>query len=327
MMALQTTKRNTKNSKQVKLFALISALCIGCTVNSAQQTQNPPQCQAGEFSGFGIDEAAALSDLSKQIKLSVKVSAERILSQQKHNGNENLAFTYKDTVLIESTLPNANDARIIHNKQSSVVVCMSKANAAKNFLKEQKLIADSLEMISIVVLKEVRPKIKYEAWHKTQMLWSRFMGVQNMLEGLEAGDYFDLASNAYSKAREDYKDYCQNAKLHWNPEQENFYSELAFSKLSSRIKMEKSPCKGRGISLAHKGIEECMAKFGLNSCSYTQSLSISLCDGTEYLQFKNDIMAAHQKSNFALENLHSNLESADFWDKWAQELKEWIPRE
>ena len=322
----------------MRLFALIIPLCLGCAVTSTQRAEpiaeELPQCPAGEFRGFGVakTESEALSmaytELAKQINSSIKVTTEYGISQQKYNGNENMSSKYESKSVMESDLSNTHDARVVYNKRNNVVVCMSRADAARGLLERQRLMADSLEMVSNVALNEKRPKPKKEAWNKTQMLWNRFIGIQSLLEGwgIES-KYFKSASENYAKARDDYKDYCKSTKLHWNPETENFYSEIAFSKLSGSIKMEKSPCMGSGILLAYKGSKpECSMKFGLNSCSYLHSLSVGACDGTEYLQFKNEVMGSHQKPDFALEKLQNNLKNAEFWNQWINEIKQWSPQ-
>jgi hypothetical protein len=319
----------------VVLVAMILVSCGGSKPSTASEF---PQCPVGEFSGFGAGEtesealSMAHSDLAKQISLSIKVTTQYSVSQQNSNNKEYINTKYETEIREESALSNAQDARIIHKNREgnkiSVIACMSRADAAKSFLEQQRIITDSLEIISGTALNERHPKLKNYAWNKTQTLWNKFMNIQNLLESWEIeSKYFYSASKTYSKTRDSYKDYCQNAKLHWNPKQETHYSEIAFSKLSGNVKMEKSPCAVSGISLAYKGLEpECSVKFGLNSCSYAQSLSLVACDGTEYLQFKNDVVGAHQKPDFALEKLQDNFKSAEFWSEWAQEIKEWSPQ-
>jgi len=135
------------------------------------------------------------------------------------------------------------------------------------------------------------------------------------------------AKDIHDAVEDDYKDYCGAAKLHWHSEQETPYSEIAFSKLSGSVNIEKSPCNDRGISLAYKGSEpQCTMKFGLNTCSYAQSLSVRACDGTEYLQLKGEATGAHQRPDFALDKLQSNLKSAEFWNQWIREIKQWSPQ-
>jgi len=253
-----------------------------------------------------------------------------VVSQQISNGKENLNSGYESKTTIESSLPNANDARVVRSKRNgnktNVTVCMSKADAAKSFLERQRLLEDSLSLASNTAVSTEHPKHKNEAWRKTQMLYNDFMRIQHLLEGWGVRSPY-LADEIYSKTREDYKNYCGVSKLHWNTEKETLYSEIAFSKLSGSIKIEKSPCAGRGISLAYKGSEpQCSVKFGLNTCSYAHSLSLNACDGTEYLQLKSDAMGAHQKPDFALEKLQNNFKSAEFWNQWISEIKQWSPQ-
>jgi len=328
---------------KIKLTILMSSvsLAFAFTINSCASTaqQAEPvaaECSSDEFRGFGVgeNEQAALTEaqsaLSRQINSSINVTIERIVSQRISNGKENLNSGYESKTVIESALPNAQDARIVRSKRNgnkiNVTVCMSKADAAKSFLERQRLLEDSISLASNMAINTEHPKQKNEAWHKTQMLYNDFMKIQYLLNGWGIKSPY-LADEIYSRAREDYKDYCGAAKLHWHSEQETSYSEIAFSKLSGSIKIEKSPCNDRGISLIYKGSEpECSAKFGLNTCSYANSLSLDACDGTEYLQLKGDAMGAHQTHNFALDKLQNNLKSAEFWNQWIKEIKQWSPQ-
>jgi len=306
--------------------------CASTPKESLYEILEKEQCPQGNFRGWGIaDGEMAAIDLAK-----VKIASEMqdTISVQSKYINE--VIDEKDkTYFINQisrnySINNASDAKIKFKKQQGkeigVVACMSKADAAKSFLERQRLLEDSLSLASNSAVSTEHPKHKNEAWHKTQMLYNDFVRIQYLLEGWGVRSPY-LADEIYSRAREDYRNYCGDAKLHWNPEKETYYSDIAFSKLSGSIKMEKSPCNGRGISLAYKGTEpECSAKFGLNTCSYANSLSLNACDGTEYLQLKSDAMGAHQKLDFAVEKLQSNFKSAEFWNQWIQEIKQWSPQ-
>jgi hypothetical protein len=331
----------------MRLLALAIPICLGCAATSTRQAESPAEtpmllssyeCPGGEFRGSGIggteNEALSLarSELAKQINSSIKVTAKHTLTHKEFGEKEYASSDYESKTLVESDLSNAHDARIEHKKQSGnkvgIVVCMSRSDAAKGFIERQRLVADTLELVSHALQAAEHPKQKNEAWLRIQTLWHEFIKIQNLLDGwgIDKSKLFDSTNEAYSARRNEYSAYCQNTKLHWNPERETLYSEIVFSKLSGSIKMEKSPCANSGISLAYKNSEpECMVKFGLNSCSCVQSLSLRSCDGTEYLQLKNDIIGAHQKPDFALEKLQNNLKSAQFWTQWMQEIQQWRP--
>jgi len=182
-----------------------------------------------------------------------------------------------------------------------------------------------LEKIALEYEQEDNPKSKSEQWRKGRILHDSINEIQKKLS-VNAPSNND-AESFYKRMHNSCLEYHKNSKMHWNPEQENIYSEIAFSKLSGGIKMEKSPCDDNGILLAYKNSEpECSMKFGLSTCYYTQTLSVAACDGTEYTQLKGDAMGAHQKPDFALEKLQNNLKTAEFWNKWIQEIKQWSPQ-
>jgi len=322
-------------------LSILFLLLVGCASNQAPPSEplNPAQCRTGEFRGIGIgtNEKEALSeakaDLAKQIHSSVRVSEKYSQSQNVQNGKETLGSDFVSETLVEANLLNAQDARVLIVEQKtgkvSTVVCMTKADAAKGFTERQRLIADSLELASHVLLNTEHPKRKNEAWHKTQMLWNEFMRIQNLLDGwgIEKASFYDHANETYSQTRDEYKGYCQTSKLYWKSEQEDDYSSIAFSMLSKNLKMEKSACQGNGISFVYKYAEpDCSRKFGVYSCFYKPSLSVLSCDGTEYSLLENTVENSHQKRELALEKMKDALKSVDFWGKWEREIKEWSPK-
>ena len=310
------------------IFLFLS--CASSPKPSLYETLNQEKCP--DFTGYGIAENekaaidAAKAQIASEIKSSIAVSSELI----NESANGEVKKYYKQQIINNYSLDNANDAKVKMTKQQGkefgVVVCMSRADAAKGFFEQQRLIIDSLELVSNTVLTTEHPKHKNEAWHKTQELYNKFISVQNLLEGLGVKNVYS-ANEIYGKTKENYKNYCKNTKIYWKAEPENIYSAIIFSKLSQSIKMENSICNGDGIYLVYKDIEpKCSFEFGINSCSYSPSLFINSCNGKEYSGLKGEVISAHQKSEFALDKLKSNLENAEFLDKWKQEIKEWSPQ-
>jgi hypothetical protein len=304
----------------------------GTDIYQALEEVSCPNADDFRGSGVGNSESEALAQarsnmalehFSQKLKSDVQISGRNI---------DGVASTNTATSIDQkAALTNAQDARIAHKKQSGnkigIVVCMSKADAAKPYIQRQSLLLDSLEFITASGLKATHPKQKNETRNKANAIWARMFANNGLLKSWGMESDISRAKDLHDAVEYDYKDYCQTAKLHWNPERETPYSEIVFSKLSGSVKMEKSPCNGRGISLVYKGTEpSCSVKFGLNTCDYAQSLSVSACDGTEYLQLKSDVMGAHQKPDFALEKLQGNLKSAEFWSQWMQEIKQWSPQ-
>jgi len=318
------------------LFVFAVSILIGCASSKAPP-EPATECRSGEFTGVGAGEsenaalAEAHSALARQINSSVKVTSERTVSQQVSGGKEDLSSGYKSWALVESSLPNAHDARIAGSKRNgdkiSITVCMSKADAAKGFIERQRLVFDSLGIAANTALSTEHPRQKNEAWRKTQALYNDFVKIQHLLEGLEVkGNY--SAEELYSKAREDYQAYCQTSKLHWNPEKEDLYSEAAFARLSQKAKIEKSPCTGKGISLAFKTPEpKCERAGGLFKCSVQPSLLIASCEGKEYRLLEGgNVGGINQKEDVALEKLEAKFRDEAFWNEWEQEIQQWGPR-
>ncbi|MCL2261172.1 MAG: LPP20 family lipoprotein [Fibromonadales bacterium] len=331
-------------------FLFITLIIIGCASSPPPSLPPPPapslgeslasaKCASDEFRGFGTgtSEEEALSNarsaLARQIQSTVKVSEKYTQNQKLFDNNEHLSSEYVAKTTVESVLSNAHDARELRIEHRTgevgAVVCMSRADVAKSFAERQRLVTDSLELVSRILPSIKHPKQKNEAWHKTQVLWSEFVRLQGILDGFGAAnaELFESVSKAYSKTREDYKNYCQTQKVYWS-DQENEYSKIVFAKISEKVAMEKSACSA-GLNLRFTGLEKCAnSSFGVE-CSFEPSLSVESCAGESYSLLKSkDAIAGYDmhNKNKAKENLIAKLQSAAFLDEWLKEIKEWTPQ-
>ncbi len=266
----------------------------------------------------------ALASLSQAInsRISYNSKSEEII--------DGVESSQKDTTIqsISSELPNAHNAKYTDGKDKSGYsskACMSKSDAAKGFAERGRLVADSLDLVSHVLLNTKHPKHKNEAWHKTQMLWNEYTRIQNLLEGWDAKP---LASKTETKekADNDYKNYCKNMKIHWE-DTGNQCSNAVFAKLSKKASMEKSACKS-GFRFRFSCEEKCESHaFGVE-CSFEPSLAIENCSKERY-----SLLAAkpatgydmHNKNN-AMKNLIDSLPKAVFFEQWEKEIREWVPQ-
>ncbi len=296
-------------------------------------------CGPAEFRGFGTGEsesealASARASLAPQVYSSIKVSSKHTQTQRVSGGKEDLNTRYTSRIEEESSLLNAHDARILRleriDGEYKATVCMSRANAAKGFATRLRPVADSLEFSANAVIEAKHPKLKSEAWQKAQPLWNEFARLQSIIEGLdkEQAAPFEAVSALYAKARDGYLSYCQTAKLHWSPETEDVYSGLAFLKLSKNLKLEKSVCKGGGISLAYKNTGHKCEYAGIFKCSHKPSLLLASCSGEEYRILESPNIDSFQKrEEVALERLHEKLGDEIFWNEWEREIKQWRPQ-
>ena len=321
------------------LFLCWLSSCASTKVDSKDdlfRTLDGVSCpSADDFRGTAISfsESAALAQARSNMALeyfSYKIKANiQIVGQNIDQIGRSTTHTSMEQ---EVVLMNAQDAKLHYSTSQGgnfgVVACMSKKDAAKGFAERLQLVADSMSLVSHVLPSIKHPKQKNEAWYKAQMFWSEAMKLQDMLNGFGAKetDLFETASEIFSKTVDNYKEYCQSVRLYWNPECQNVYSEMAFATLSKKLRIEKSKCKGDGISLVYKNDEpNCSAKFGLHSCTSQVSLSVGSCGGTEYLLLENAVDGVHQKPDFALERMQERLKTADFWEKWIQEIQLWRP--
>ena len=336
-------KSNPKTTAKPMLLILLFLL-IGCAshpVPVAEPPSEPPakplnsaQCEQAEFRGIGIgaNESEALrearADLAKQIHSSVRVSEKYRQSQNVQDGKETLGSDFVSETLVEANLLNAHNARTLMVEQRGdnvgVTVCMSREDAAKGFVEQGLLVADSLDLVSHVLLNTGHPKHKNEAWSKTQKLWIEYVGIQNLLDGLN-NKALAPKTELIEKVADDYKNYCRSMKVHWE-DSKNECSDAVFAKLSKRVNMEKSACSG-GFGFRFACEEKCKSlSFGVE-CSFEPSLAVESCEGERYSLLRATVTGSdmHNKSK-ALENLIDNLPKAAFFEEWEKEIREWIPQ-
>ncbi len=310
------------NIKQIfSLTALIPALLF------AQTTPVRNICGTQIFGEKNPSEARqrALASLAQAInsRISIRSITEEIIDE--------VESTQKDTTIqsISSELPNAHDAKYTDGKDKngySSKACMSESDAAKGFAERGQLVADSLDLVSHVLLNTKHPKRKNEAWNKTQTLWNEYARIQNLLEGWSAKP---LASKTETKekAEDDYKNYCKNMKIHWE-DTGNQCSNAVFAKLSKKTSMEKSICKS-GFKFRFSCEEKCESHAFGAECFFEPSLSVENCSGEKYSLLKTAKPATgsdmHNKGN-AMKNLLDNLPKAAFFEQWEKEIMEWVPK-
>jgi len=330
------------------LFAMLVLSLAGCAPKPVTQSAPAAQpatmaealesckCGAGEFrgTGFGKNEseafAQACTDISSQIQSSITATSEYSKKQRMAEGKEKLESEYNISVTQSTELLNAQDVKRLCQKRDGekfgVVACMSVADAAKPYRQSQTRLQDSIEFASLLGIKTIYPKQKNDARRQVNSLWARMLANQELLKSWGIEVDIGKAKGFRDAAEEDYKDYCRTAKLHWKPGEENLYSDMAFSKLSQKLKIEKSPCEGRGISLVYKNAEPKCDFAGVYRCSFSPALVIAACDGTEYMFLRGaDIGSFHNNEEVSLEKLQSKLREESFWNDWEYEISQWRP--
>jgi hypothetical protein len=294
------------------------------------------KCGGGEFRGTGTGKneneafAQACTDISSQIQSSITATSEYSKKQRMSEGKEKLESAYNIQVTQSTELLNAQDVKRRCLQRDGeifgVVACMSVADAAKPYKQSQIRLQDSIELASLFGIKTAHPKQKNDARRQVNSLWARMLANQELMKSWGIEVDISKAKGFRDAAEDDYKDYCRTAKLHWKPGEENIYSNMAFSKLSQKLKIEKSPCDGRGISLVYRNAEPKCDFAGVYRCTFAPALLIAACDGTEYMLLRGpDIGSFHNNEEVSIENLQSKLREESFWNDWEDEILQWRP--
>ncbi|MDR2593405.1 MAG: hypothetical protein LBC87_01355 [Fibromonadaceae bacterium] len=315
------------NPPLIKPLLLVLALASQALADftQADSAKAKAYCR-GEFIGtvvYGKDpdkaKYKAKTEIAHGIISQIKSKTEMNDYSGERDGVLNESGEFWQTSNIESNLTLVGYKEMEFPKQQEngeyelrAYVCVK--DVAKPYLEKQRILSENMELS--------------KDWHKIQSHWREFMDIQIILESLGAeSKYLAKAEKFYEKAKKDYKDNC-NAKLHWNPEKKTAYSEIAFAKLSGSIKMENTPCAGKGISLVYKGEPVCKSNGGPWGCSYQPALRIATCNGAELrlLESTAPIKGFEQKEELALKKLQDKLKTENFWNEWEQEIKQRRPQ-
>jgi len=238
---------------------------------------------ADDFRGTGISSSENEAIAQARSNMAQEHFVEKLRSSVDIGGQNinGVASTYTCTNIRQNAkLMNPSDAKLYYSKrqgeQIGVVVCLTKADAAKGFIERKRQLADSISLVSNTALNTEHPKHKNEAWQKTQMLYNDFVRIQYLLEGWGIKSPY-MVDEIYSKTREDYRNYCQNMKIFWQ-DNGNECSNAVFAVFSKKIKIEKSECYG-GLNMKFNCLEKCKSSgYGIE-CSFEPSLSIESCGG------------------------------------------------
>jgi len=322
------------------IFVLALATLVFADFRQVDSAKAATQCQGGSFLSTTVlgktpDKARekAKAEIARSIISNIKSETSMTDYSEEKDGVLKESNKFIETTKIESELTllgfhEAETPKRQKNGEYELKAYVCNKDAAKGFLERQRLIADSLELVSGTVLNTKHPKHKNEAWRKTQMLWGEFIRTQSLLEvlGVES-ELFASARKSYDRAREDYRNYCRNAKVFWQ-DAGNECSETIFAMLSKKIKMEKSKCSG-GLKLSLGCSDKCKSSsFGVE-CSYEPSIAIESCGEEKYsmLKAKEAVTGSHEyNKGIAKENLIENLSKASFFNEWEREIMEWIPK-
>jgi hypothetical protein len=336
------------------LLALVLAQ-VGCGSKTIRPTPAPAlgedapdwvkECSVFQeewYCGYGASKEKAMDGMVNQI--SVKIESEYVSNIErtmKQEAGENVKKSEtiiqidKQKIKISSGSIEMANVNLYTNPSGAVYAAIKKTDVAKGFAQQLRPVAESLEFSAYAAIKEMHPKLKSEAWQKTQDIWREFAPLFIKIEGLdkEKAATFKPKLDLYARAREEYLGYCKTAKLYWSPEKDDVYSEVAFSRLSRNLGLEKKPVQGNdgtyeghGILLVYKNTGHECDYVGMFRCTHKPSLRITSYDNEEYHSLGGPKIETFQNTEeIALKRLQGKLEYESFWSEWEQEIKQWRP--
>jgi len=308
------------------LCTLAMPMLINCT--SAKPTKARTSCLGDLFTdakgtGKSISEARdkAKANIASDISSQVKSKTEMGDVSKETDGVFDESSIYLTASQIESNFTllgfrEMEPSRQIEDSLYEYKGYVCNSDAAKPFLDSLRNYKDALEAL----------RSKKDACSKASEARKKMRGFETILEVLKQAD--KSLQKEYDNVYDEIKNDCNleaSKKLHWNPEKQTAYSDIAFSKLSANMPIETSPCKGKGISLIYKRAEpECKSNGGPYGCSYQPALLIASCNGTKLLLLESSapVKSFDWEKENAVKNLQDKLKTEDFWNKWEQEIKQ-----
>jgi len=322
----------------ITLLFAVTALAQDYFEASCQYEGRNVQCVGGAFCAVGEgsngNEARkdAFKKISLQVSASISVLDSSVYKQKESVSNRRYASESEEKVsesVLRSNLENVSlktfDQKTVKNKVN-VPAYVCKSDVAGPYLESLRIYKESLKALR-------RGKLDKDACGKAGEIRKKTMGLETAL-GVW-GQVDKALQREYEKIYEEIEKDCDleaSKKIHWNPEKQTAYSDMAFSKLSESIEMEKSPCKDKDISLIYKDTEpECKSNGGPYVCSYQPSLIIASCEKQQIVELQSLVSLVplkgfgHKKEN-ALQKLQETLSTENFWKEWKHEIKQRSPQ-
>jgi hypothetical protein len=329
-------------------FALLAAQ-FGCSSKTARPVPAPVSGEAAPdwvqecsvfqeewYCGYGASKEKAIDIMVNQISVKVESEYTRKFEQtmkqetkEDVKKSETIIQIDKQKIKISTGSIEMANVNLYASPSGVTYAAVKKADVAKGFAEQLRPVAESMYFSANSAINEKHPKRKSEAWQKTQAVWRDFAPLLIKIEGLdkEKAAPFQPALELYARAREEYLGYCKSAKLYWNPEQNDIYSNIAFSRLSKNLDLTNAACNGHGISLVYKNTgDECVPSTKFR-CFHKPSLLIASCYGEEYRLLENPEVNVYKNvKEFGIKELHKKLQEYEsFWSDWEQEIKQWRP--
>jgi len=322
--------------KSLFLCALLGCTPAKITLQQQQPTSPPlplplppktpcPDDLFMEATGTGKTPTLASGNAREQIVSSIVSNVESqtrtVVSSNESEGKLEDSSSFSISSQIKSSLTLLGfkeiESKPIEDSLHKYRGYVCNSDLAMPFLDSLRNYKEELEVLK-------RHKLDKDACDKAIETRKNMRNFETILKFLKQPD--KALQRKYEDVYERIKEDCgleASKKLHWNPEKQTEYSNIAFSKLSAGIKMETSPCKGKGISLIYKGVPDCKSNGGPYGCLYQPSLLLASCDGAKIrlLESPAPVKAFDQKQEVAEKKLQDSLKSKDFWNIWEQEIK------
>lgn len=338
------------------LRLLLAGAFFGCSACSssgkspALETEIPLQqnldnavCPASDDlrgAGIGVNDADALARARADISAQIKSTVISLTQSVKHqnvaaSGKETLTSSWDSDSRVYSTLLNAQDARQTAlfrdgSGHVGVVACMSRADAAKPFIVEEKRAADSLALAENEELSQNHPLRKNSAWKRAVNLYGRVSASRGILQSLGAASAAnaDSLDVAYNRMIEDYNKFRSAYAFFWNASVDSAAADVvsaALVKISSKYKVESGTCLA-GLQLNFEASAPVCSDGGFGiACTSTLQLTGSSCSGEVYFRLRADNVRGTGRYDAAEARgrLISQVTDGAFWNAWSAELDKW----
>jgi hypothetical protein len=267
----------------------------------------------GEGRGASKEAANRRADIAiaQSIVSSLSVVSHDTLSSKSIDGVPQDYNNFSETTKMEVFLPNRQSIKQLkpHYKEDG------------EFVSERYICVKDAAAPHMNSLKDLARALKNSPCKNTTKIYSNIYNLEYILSNL--AQMSSEVKAEYDALKKEY----QKKKVYWQDDGSKC-SEIAFSVLSKKIKMEKSRCS-IGYNLRFSCQEKCQSTSYNIECSSNPSLAIESCDGEKYsvLKAKEAVIGSddYNKST-ARENMIDNLSKADFFNEWEEELKRRIPQ-
>ena len=336
-----------------EIYAVLALSGCLLTKEEVQKVRKPPvprmsvsneleliSCPEGNLRGSGLaaDYEQSLNQAVSEIAIQIQSSVVSVSIIQKSsdinaNGEEDIRSSYAQKSQVSAEIRNRQDVRVYErisrDNVVGVIVCMSKADAAKPYREDHQKNTNALTSAMAVLLATTHPLEMFDNYEKMTLAHDKFRESLQILQSLGFSENADEIEKGYADAVAKFVDFKSKYKLYISGAIDSEEGKILFEHISDGLKIQSlvEPCEvGVVLNLEISPLNCREGTLGI-SCSESVVLHGKSCAGESYFTLSGNLKGIGRKdADEAKTKLLKNAAKSEFIAEWKKEINRWIAR-